>query len=225
MEISNRLKEVGKFIKTPTFLDIGCDHALMSIYLLKHDKSFTRVINSDNKEGPLNSAKENIKKYNLSKKIELKLGDGLDTYEKGIETVSISGMGGRTIIGIIKNHMEYLNDIEYFVLSPNNYQEDVKRFLTHNGYLIDDEALARDGKFIYEIIRFKKGKKKYTNREYFFGPILLTKKNRDFNDYYNRRLMQNNIILKLLPKNHYLFRKMKLKKENKMIADEIKKDG
>lgn len=222
MTISNRLKKVGEFIDTPTFLDIGCDHALMSIYALKHNKNIKKCTCSDNKEGPLNSAKENIKKYNLSSKIKLKLGDGLDIYEKDIPTITISGMGGRTIIGIIKNHLEYLKYIDTFILSPNNYQEDLKRFLTHNGYYIENEALARDGKFIYEIIKFKKGSKKYTKKEYFFGPILLNNKDKNFYDYYNRRLTQNKIILKILPKHNYFFKKLKLKSEIKMLEEELK---
>ena len=221
MSIGNRLEKVGSFITTPTFLDIGCDHALMAIYLLKHNKNIKRAVCSDNKEGPLNQAKENIKKYNLTKKIELKLGDGLDVYEKGIDTVSISGMGGRTIIGIIERHKEYLKDIEYFVLSPNNYQEDVRRYLTHNGYFIDDEALARDGKYIYEVMRFKKGKKKYTKKDYFFGPILLQNKDKNFNDYYKRKLTQDEIIIKLFPKYRFILRKRKMIKEIIMLKEEI----
>ncbi len=218
--ISNRLRKVGEYIKTPTFLDIGCDHALMAIDVVRK-KNFERVICSDNKEGPLESAKENIKKYNLTKKIELKLADGLDSYEKGIETVTISGMGGRTIIGIIKNHEEYLKYIKHFVLSPNNYQEEVKKYLTHKGYFIESESLARDSKFIYEVIYFSKGKKKYSAREYFFGPKLLENKDKNFKMYYERLLKQDEVILKILPKNKYFFKKLKLKKNIKMIEKEL----
>ena len=48
-------------------------------------------------------------------------------------------MGGRNIIGIFKNNMKYLKNIETIILSPNNYQIDVKKFLCKNGFYIDDE--------------------------------------------------------------------------------------
>lgn len=102
MKINERLKKVGDLVDTnSSILDIGCDHALLDIYLVKEDK-IKKAVASDIKEGPLKNAKENIKKYKLEKKIDIKLGNGLDTYTDDIDTVVVSGMGGRTIIGIFK---------------------------------------------------------------------------------------------------------------------------
>ena len=211
MIINKRLKEVGELVEdNSSFLDIGCDHAFLDIYLAgDKTKKFKSIVASDNKEGPLEHAKNNIRQHKLTDKIELRLGNGLDIYTSDINTIVISGMGGRNIIGILKSHEEYLKTIDTLVLSPNNYQIDVRSYLTKKGY------------YIYQIMRFKKGKKKYTKKEIFFGPILLTKKDTNFRLLYDRELKTREIILQLLPKGFSL-RKRKLKKEIELISEELK---
>ena len=223
MIINKRLKEVGELVEdNSSFLDIGCDHAFLDIYLAQYkNKKFKKIVASDNKEGPLEHAKNNVKQHKLLDKIELRLGNGLDIYTSDINTIVISGMGGRSIIGILKSHEEYLKTIDTLILSPNNYQIDVRSYLTKKGYYIDEEVLVKDGKYIYQVMRFKKGKKKYTKKEIFFGPILLTKKDTNFRLLYDRELKTREIILQLLPKGFSL-RKRKLKKEIELILEELK---
>lgn len=222
MIINKRLKEVGRLVDNDSsFLDIGCDHAFLDIYLAQEKtRKFKKIVASDNKEGPLNQAKNNINQHKLSKKIELRLGSGLDVYTDDIDTVVISGMGGRNMIGIFKSHPEYFKTISILVLSPNNYQQDVKEYLTKVGYYIEDEVLVKDSKFIYQVIKFKKGKKKYSKKDLFFGPVLLTKKDENFINYYKKELKSREIILELLPKG-FSFRKLKLRREIKLIKNEL----
>lgn len=220
MIVNKRLQEVGRLVDdNSSFLDIGCDHAFLDIYLAQDKKrTFSKIVASDNKEGPLEQAKNNINQHKLSKKIELRLGNGLDVYTSDIDTVIISGMGGRNIIGILKSHPEYFKTIDTFILSPNNYQTDVRTYLVKNGYYIDQESLIKDGKYIYQILKFKKGKKKYSKKELFFGPYLLEHKDANFKNYYSREKKSREIILTLLPKG-FTMKKIKLKKEIKLIQD------
>jgi len=220
MKINTRLKKIGDLVEANSFcLDVGCDHALLDIYLVKRNKNI-KAIASDIAEGPLEQAKKNIKRERLEKEIEVRLGDGLNTYSDEIDTVIISGMGGRNIIGICKNNLKVLKKIKTFILSPNNYQEDVKRFLCKNGFYIENEEFVRDKRFIYQIIIFKKGKKKYTKKEYFFGPVFLVKKGPLFREYYEREMKTREILISLLPKN-YRYKKFITKKEIEMIKKEI----
>ena len=220
MKINTRLKLIGDLVEADsTCLDIGCDHALLDIYLLKLNKNI-KAIASDIAEGPLKQAENNLKRENLENKIELRLGDGLDTYTKEVDTVIISGMGGRNIIGICKNNYKVLKDIKTLIISPNNYQEDVKRYLCKNGFYISNEEFVRDKKFIYQIIIFKRGKKKYSKKEYFFGPVFLQKKGPIFREYYERELKSREILLSLLPKS-FRYKKYKVKKEIDIIKKEI----
>ena len=62
MKINNRLKKIGDLVDANSFcLDVGCDHALLDIYLVKKNMNIKPVA-SDVKTGPLEKAKENIKK-------------------------------------------------------------------------------------------------------------------------------------------------------------------
>ncbi len=220
MKINDRLKKIGDLVEANSFcLDIGCDHAFLDIYLVKKNKNI-KAIASDIAEGPLNQARENIKREGLEDKIEVRLGNGLDTYTDEVNTIIISGMGGRNMIGIFKNNMKVLKNIDTIILSPNNYQIDVKKFLVKNGFYIDDEELVKDKKFIYQIIKFKKGKRHYSRKEYFFGPVLLQKKGALFEEYYKREKLSREILISILPKN-YRYKKFITKREIKMIEDEV----
>ena len=220
MKINARLKKIGDLVEADSVcLDVGCDHALLDIYLVKLNKNI-KAIASDIAEGPLEQAKNNIKREKLDGKIDIRLGAGLDTYSNDIDTVIISGMGGRHVISICKDNPKVLKKIKTLIVSPNNYQEDVKRYLTKNGFYISNEEFVRDKKFIYQIIIFKKGKKKYTKKEYFFGPIFLIKKGPLFREYYERELKSREILLTLLPKN-YRYKKYQTRKEIEMIKNEI----
>ncbi len=220
MRLNERLKTIGNMVKANACcLDVGCDHAFLDIYLVERNQNI-RPIASDVAQGPLFQAKENIKKYHLEDKIECRLGNGLDTYSEEVDTIIISGMGGRNMIGIFKDHMEVLKKVDTVILSPNNYQEDVKRFLTKHCFYISNEELVKDGKFIYQIIVFSRGRKKYSKREYFFGPILLEKKGKLFQEYYQRELKSREILIQMLPKN-YRVKKFLVTKEIQMIQEEL----
>ena len=220
MKINARLKKIGDLVEVNSFcLDVGCDHALLDIYLIHRDKNI-KTIASDIAAGPLDQAKKNIKREHLEDVIETRLGPGLSTYTQEVNTIIISGMGGRNIIGICKDNLNILKKINTLIISPNNYQEDVKKYLCKHGFYISNEEFVKDKKFIYQIIILKRGKKKYTKKEYFFGPIFLEKKGPLFREYYDRELKTRDILISMLP-NNYRLKKYKLKKEIKMIKNEI----
>ena len=64
-KISKRLCTVAQYVRNGAIVaDIGTDHAYLPIYLALEGK-ITRAVASDINEGPLKSAKENIKKHSL----------------------------------------------------------------------------------------------------------------------------------------------------------------
>ena len=130
-------------------------------------------------------------------------------------------MGGRNIISICKNDMKNFKMVSTYIVSPNNYQEDVKRFFVKDGYYIANEEFVKDKRFIYQIIILKKGKKKYTKKEFFFGPVFLLKKGPLFREYYEREMKAREILLDLLPKN-FKYKRYKTNKEINLIKQEIK---
>lgn len=218
MKINNRLKSLADYIeKDARVMDVGCDHALLDIYLVRH-KDIKKCVATDINEGPLKIAKDNIETNCLADYIELRLGNGLDVYSTDLDTVVISGLGGKTMQGIFSQHMESLKTIDSIILSPNNYQADIKKFLCKNGYYIYDETLVKEHRIIYQIISFKKGKRKYNRREYFFGPKLLEKKGSLFEEFYGKEMKSREILLSLLPKS-YRLKRLQIKREMAMIRD------
>ena len=117
MKINNRLKNVANFVlKDSNVIDVGCDHALLCIYLASNYPNM-RLIASDVREGPLKQAKANIEKYGLEDRITLKLGDGIATIDNDTNVIVISGMGGITIADIITKNKEnvYIFFIIYLI--------------------------------------------------------------------------------------------------------------
>lgn len=223
MKINDRLKKIGDLVEANSFcLDVGCDHAFLDIYLVKQNKNI-KAIASDVAIGPIDAAKENIKKEGLEGKIEVRLGNGLDTYSEEVDTIIISGMGGRNMIGIFKRNLDVLKKVDTIIVSPNNYQVDLKKFLVRQGFYIEEEEFVKDKKFIYQIVKFKKGRKRYSKKEYFFGPIFLQKKGKLFEEYYTKELISREILVTVLPKN-YRFKKFLVKREIKLLKSVLEKE-
>ena len=108
VKLNKRLNAVASLVEeNKSVIDIGCDHALLSIYIAQN-KNPIKVIASDNKNGPLVKAKENVKYYQVEKQVKIKLGDGVDPIEDDIDTIVISGMGGLNMIGILNIRKTYI---------------------------------------------------------------------------------------------------------------------
>jgi len=222
IKISHRLEAISSLVPINSkVIDIGCDHALLDIYLYQKNIS-KKIIASDINENALNNAKENIHKNKLDEYIETRLGNGLDTLKKEdeIDTIIISGMGAHTIIGILKNNTGKLNNINTIVIQSNTKLEFLRKEMTKLNYLISDEIIVQDSKKIYIVIKFEKGKKKYTRKELYFGPILLKKKDKLFLESNKKELEKLNILLKLLPKDKIIDR-YKIIKEIRLYRDII----
>ena len=206
IKLSIRLETIANLIPlNASVIDIGCDHALLDIYLYQN-KQVKKIIASDINENALNNAKENIKKNKLTKYIETRLGNGLDTLkdDDNIDTIIISGMGAHTAVGILKNNLNKLKNIDNIIVQSNTKLTFLRKEITKLNYMIDDEEMVMDSNKVYTIIKFIKGKKKYTQKELYFGPVLLKKKSKLFNDYYKKELEKLNLFLKMMPKNRIL---------------------
>ncbi len=183
MNISKRLRVIGDLVSDNSFiLDIGCDHALLDIYVILSKKN-VKAIASDINEGPLKIAKENIEKYKVQKDIKLVKKDGLKAYEKGVDTVILSGLGSMKIVDILKNDKEKLKKINKLIISSNNDYYYLRNNIINLGFKISDEVIVFDKNKYYPIIIFEKGKEKYSRFSLKYGPVLLSKKDKIFIDY------------------------------------------
>lgn len=204
IKLSPRLKQVADFVEdNSNIIDIGCDHGLTDIYIAKSKKNIS-IIASDVNKNALNNAINNIKKYNLQNKISTKLSNGLNDIDTTkLDTIIISGMGAHTIIGILTSNIKKLKNIKTIIIQSNNDIEFLREKLTKLNYYIEDEGLVKEKKFIYTVIKFKQGKKKYSKKELYFGPILLKQKSILFREKNKIDLEKLKILYKLIPKSHY----------------------
>jgi len=221
MKISKRLKAISNFIEdNSNVIDVGCDHALLDIYLFNNKKNI-KLIASDVKEGPLKQAEKNIEKYGCN--IKVKLGYGISTIEEYIDTIVIAGMGGDTIIDILNKDKDKLSNIKNIIISPQSEWKKTRKFINDLGFIISSEKIIEDNNKFYLIIKFIKGNKKYSNKELEYGPILLKNKTLEFIKYYNFLLEEKIKILKQVPilkfKEKHKYKKQ-IKSLNKILKSE-----
>ena len=212
--INERLKKISAYIlENEKIIDIGCDHALLDIYLCQN-KHLLKIIASDINEKPLLKAKENILKYHLEDKIIIKCADGLTGIENDINTIVISGMGTTNIIKILANISDY-PDVNKLVLSPNNDFELLRKEITKLGFRIVKEEMVKDNNKYYLICEFEKGNELV---DYYFGKLDL--KNITNNEYFLNVYKKNQIIINRINSKRSL-RKKELLKENQIIKEKI----
>lgn len=201
MKINKRLKRVASFVDDNSYLiDVGCDHALLCIYLVKN-KNNIKCIASDLREGPLEQAKKNIKDNSCSDFIKVKLGNGLDTLESDIDTVVISGMGGKTISDILLKCSDFSN-IEKMIISSNNDVSLVRKTAIKLGFYIKCEEIVFDKGKYYSIIVFDKVKRKYNKTDIVNGYNVLY--NDDLMNYYEYLVRAYKEKKYKLPKKYFI---------------------
>ena len=104
--LTPRLLNIVSHVKGRTAADIGTDHAYVPLELIKKGIC-SRVIASDVRQGPVDIARDNIRKNNSSECIEVRMGSGLSVLTPGeTEDIIIAGMGGELIRDIIKSDYE-----------------------------------------------------------------------------------------------------------------------
>ena len=211
--ISIRLVSLSKYFNyTDRVIDIGCDHALLDIYLIEH-KVLKNMIVSDIHEGALKQGIDNIKKASLEEKIDTRLGNGLEVLNKkdNVNTILISGMGASTIVSILEN--EYVNNINKMIIQSNNDHELLREEVCKLGFKITHEEFLIDNKKSYINIVFERGNSNYNKNQLKYGPILMHNRN-----YLRYQMDYLNNILNKIPNNKLLI-KFRLKREIRKLRN------
>ena len=210
--LNKRLELISAFIKdNEQIIDIGCDHGLLGIYLFLNRKNI-RMVSSDVNTGPLSKAKENLIKYHLEDKIELRLGNGLEVMDKDITTVVISGMGAINITNILERINDYPK-VSKLILSPNNDFPLLRKNLQQKNWQIVNEEIVLENNKYYLVSIYEKGYKKTNN---FFGKLDLN--NKIVKEYYQDLYDKNKKILHQLSFINKL-KNISLIKENILIKN------
>lgn len=172
-KLTPRLARAAEFIRDGAFVaDIGTDHAYLPICLCLSDKARGAVA-SDINAGPVERARENVKKYGLDKKITVLRADGLSTLDSyAPDDIAILGMGGELIARIISDATWTKSKNIHLCLQPMTHAEILRKFLTENGYSIIDEAFVKEEKIYQLILAGYTGRSEtYTAAELYLGKI------------------------------------------------------
>lgn len=211
IKLSKRLSIVASYVRpNAKMIDIGCDHALLDIYLVGRYPNL-KVIAADLRPGAIAQAKRNLEKYKMTNAIDLRLGNGLEIVTKDeIDTVVISGLGCSKIIDILTKDKTKLHNVNDLIIQSNNDYYELRKTITNIGYFIIDEQLVRDNNIIYLIVHFAKGIKNYNKKDYLYGPILRIKKDALYQEMIKGDIRQKEILLSLIPRKYWL-RRLRLK--------------
>ena len=153
--LSNRLLACCGFVRPgDRVADIGCDHGYLGIHLLQTGVARS-MIEADINTGPLDSARLNGAKYGVADKMTFCLSDGVAAIPRDFDTLVCAGMGADTMISIL-SAAPWLKDTHYrLILQCQSRRPELRQWLYDQGYRINRETLAKDGKFIYPIMEVR----------------------------------------------------------------------
>lgn len=187
VKLSKRLAIIAKYISPGSFFaDIGSDHAYLPCHICLHDSN-AQAVAGEVAEGPFNRALQTVQHFNLTKQIDVRLGDGLGVI-KGNEQLGeiiIAGMGGTLISNILKEGVTVVKETKRLLLQPNTNAITIRKLLREIGFTLHEEIILEENNHFYEILIA--GNSKYSHvkspynpqmleKQLFFGPYLLQQK-------------------------------------------------
>jgi len=153
LPLSSRLLACCQFVHPgDRVADIGCDHGYLGIHLLQTGIA-SSMIEADINRGPLEAALRNAAKFGVKDKMTFHLSDGLTRIPRDFDCMVCAGMGADTIMSIIHHASDWLKDSKYrLILQCQSKRPELRQWLYDEGFRINRETLAKDGKFVYSIM-------------------------------------------------------------------------
>lgn len=190
LPLSARLRACCRFIRpTDTVVDIGCDHGYLGIYLLKNGLA-RRVIASDIRQMPLQSARRNAERFGLGEEISFYLSDGAAAIPRDFDVLVCAGMGADTIISVLKAAPWLCRGDYRLILQCQSKRPRLRRYLSESGWYIKDETVLRDGRFLYTVIHavYRPESAGLTDGGCYLSPALLRCGAPELNEFCTRTL-------------------------------------
>ncbi len=161
LPISKRLSVCAQLVpRCDTAADVGTDHGYLGIQLLRQGIC-RHVIASDLREKPLENAKANAARFGVCDQMTFVRSDGLQALRPdSFQVLICAGLGGDCISGILSD-VPWIRDGRYtLILQPQSSGNDLRRYLSENGFEILREKLVQDGRFLYGVmvVRYGRGR-------------------------------------------------------------------
>lgn len=177
--------------------DIGSDHGYLPVALMRRG-AIAAAVAGEVALTPFHAAQRSVRENGLEHRITVRLASGLAAIEPadGINAISLCGMGGETIRDILEAGKARLSGQERLILQPNGGEQPLRQWLMDNGYRIIFEEVLHENRFDYEIIVAEcTGPVVYTDRELYFGPLLMQARTPAFVQKWQRLLRQRQRLL------------------------------
>jgi len=154
VKLSDRLKAIAGLISAGSSVaDIGTDHGILPVYLAQTGLA-SCIYASDISASSIKAAYRTASKANVTDAITFHVAPGLDHITPSdVDTVVIAGMGGETIIGILKDAPWLKNRGVSLILQPQSKVDLLARFLYNTGYAIKKTKSVSDRGRQYTIIK------------------------------------------------------------------------
>lgn len=168
--------------------DVGCDHGYLGMHLLKTGVA-SHIFASDVRQGPLESAIRNAKKYGFTQKMTFSLSDGVQNVCRDFDVLVCAGMGADTIIRILSDAPWLQGGAYRLILQCQSKTHCLRRYLWENGWDITTETAQKDGRFVYTVIQAQWAPgATFTPGQCYLSPALLRNATQDTQDYCARIL-------------------------------------
>ncbi|QTD41673.1 tRNA (adenine(22)-N(1))-methyltransferase TrmK [Sporosarcina sp. Te-1] len=200
LKLSERLATVASFIeKGAVMADIGSDHAYLPCHLVRAG-AIERAVAGEVAKGPYESAVANVAKEGLSEVITVRLANGLAAIRKEdeVDAVTIAGMGGTLIAGILEDGKARLEGVKRIIAQPNIHAIAIRSWCQDNGWTLVDERILKEDDKIYEVLVLERGEAAFSEVELLVGPFLMAEKSLVFMEKWTRELEEWKRVLRAI---------------------------
>ena len=147
--------------------DIGTDHGYLPAALLQRGRC-QQMILTDISPSALSHARQEMIRRRLTDRVSLRLGDGLQPLTENCDVISVMGMGGRTISGLLLAGADRLQGAS-LILSAHTDWPLIRQAVADLGYHIDREEPCLAANRFYLVIRARPGAEALTPRQVRLG--------------------------------------------------------
>ena len=147
--------------------DIGTDHAHLPAALLQRGRC-QRMILTDISASALDNARAEMGRLRLTDRVSLRAGDGLQPISESCGMISVMGMGGRTIHGILLEGQSRLKGAS-LLLSAHTDLHLIRSAVQKIGYHLEREEPCFAAGRYYLVMRARPGAVSVSDREIRLG--------------------------------------------------------
>lgn len=156
--LSPRLQAVAELVpRGAKMTDVGTDHGQLPVWLVY--RGFVPcAVASDLRPGPLSRGQALAERWGVSDRVCFRLCDGLAAIApQEAEVITIAGMGGETIAGILHAAPWTGERGHRYILQPMSGMDGLRQYLSENGFVIREEVLVPEGDTLYVILLSEPG--------------------------------------------------------------------